>query len=200
MRNTEASAKASLLRRWDREGPDCEAYSPTETTCSLAVGPRSSRAWCEGRRHLSAHHLPSLTAQALKPKQPRPGLAGGLLWRPPRQLVWPCSDDEQSASWPDQKCLALYLVYFYWFLWVGLAHALVSSRAVFFDRHFSDRKSPPFLYEVAIENARSKNAARKSPKSDRIRPDLMRDRKRKTAFFDLDFSIRKIYIAFLRIR
>ena len=29
-----------------------------------------------------------------------------------------------------------------------------------------------------------------------LRPDLMRDRKRKTAFFDLDFSIRKKYIAF----
>ena len=58
---------------------------------------------------------------------------------------------------------------FSWFLLVGLAHAFVSSRAVLFDRHFSDRKSPPFLYEVAIENARSKNAARKSPKSDRIR-------------------------------
>ena len=58
---------------------------------------------------------------------------------------------------------------FSWFLLVGLAYAFVSSRAVFFDRHLSDRKSPPFLYEVAIENARSKNAARKSPKSDRIR-------------------------------
>ena len=34
---------------------------------------------------------------------------------------------------------------------------------------FSGRKSPPFLYEVAIENARSKNTARKSSKSDRIR-------------------------------
>ena len=33
-----------------------------------------------------------------------------------------------------------------------------------------------------------------------LRPDLMRDRKRKTAFFDLDFSIRKKYIAFLKIR
>ena len=33
-----------------------------------------------------------------------------------------------------------------------------------------------------------------------VRPDLMRDRKRKTAFFDLDFSIRKICIAFLKIR
>ena len=55
-----------------------------------------------------------------------------------------------------------------WLLLVGLAHALVSSRAVLFDRHFSDRKLPPFLYEVAIENARSKNAARKSPKSDRM--------------------------------
>ena len=33
-----------------------------------------------------------------------------------------------------------------------------------------------------------------------FRPDLMRDRKRKTAFFDLDFSIRKKYIAFLKIR
>ena len=57
---------------------------------------------------------------------------------------------------------------FSWFLLVGLAHAFVSSRAVLFDRHLSDRKSPPFLYEVAIENARSKNAARKSPKSDHI--------------------------------
>ena len=34
---------------------------------------------------------------------------------------------------------------------------------------FPDQKSPPFLYEVAIENAKSKNAARKSSKFDRIK-------------------------------
>ena len=31
-----------------------------------------------------------------------------------------------------------------------------------------------------------------------LRPDLMRDRKRKTAFFDLDFSIRKKKLSYLR--
>ena len=33
---------------------------------------------------------------------------------------------------------------------------------------FSDQKWPPFLYDVALENARSKNAAGKSSKSDPV--------------------------------
>ena len=61
---------------------------------------------------------------------------------------------------------------------------------------FSDKKNIPFLYEVvAIENAGSKNSARKSSKPNRLGPILCglekADQKRKMAFFDLDFSIRR---------
>ena len=96
--------------------------------------------------------------------------------------------------WSEPSCSGVCVLrisdVFSWFLLVGLAHAFVSSRAVFFDRHFSDRKSPPFLYEVAIENARSKNAARKSPKSDRIRWLFFKSRSKNAVFrFRSAFSI-----------
>ena len=72
--------------------------------------------------------------------------------------------------WCTGVCVAVSLAFYLGFVeWVMRTPSLVSCHAVSIDHHILWLEIPSFLYEAAIESARSKNAAWKSSKSDPVR-------------------------------